>query len=210
MMNNFTFQFLGAIAAVGLSTLGFAQPQPPVNTQLPSGLSKPQPTQTPPVGVITPPVVHRPDLVQAPVGSATPIKQPGPVIERKNQNSDVSTSIMTNTSVQVAIQTIRSINESLDTTSSPGAGIDPKSIPGVGPDQAPVNKSSEPLNQSSNLKSSPVSLGSTERAENLIRTISDGAAYWSIAEKPSTDQSPPPPEFKPPPPPAPVIPPPPN
>lgn len=209
-MNNFTLQFLGAIAAVGLSTLAFAQPQPPVNAQLPSGLSKPQPTQTSPIGAITPSVPHRPDLVQAPVGSATPIKQPGSVIERKNQNSEVSTSIMTNTSAQVAIQTIRSINESLDTTSSPGASIDPKSIPGIGPDQAPVNKSSELRNQASNLKSSPASLESTGRAENLIRTISDGAAYWSISEKPSVDQSPPPPEFKPPPPPAPLIPPPPS
>lgn len=208
-MNNFTFQFLAAIAALGLSTLGFAQPQLPVNVQPTSAPVKPQPTQTSPIGAITPSVPHRPDLVQAPVGSTTPIKQPGSVIERKNQNSEVSTSIVTNTSAQVAIQTLRSINENLDTTSSPGASIDPKSISGISPGQAPVKKSSELRNQSSSLKSSPVSLESTERADNLIRTISDGAAYWSIAA-PMLGDSYPPPELAPPPPFEPAVPPPPN
>jgi hypothetical protein len=208
-MNNFTFQFLGAIAALGLSTRGFTQPQLPVNVQPSSALVKSQPTQTSPIGAITPSVPHRPDLVQASVGSATPIKQPGSVIERKNQNSEVSTSIMTNTSAQVAIQTLRSINENLDTTSSPGASIDTKSIPGIDPDQAPLKKSSELRNQSPSLKSFPASLESTERADNLIRTISDGAVYWSIAA-PMLGDSYPPPELAPPPPFEPAVPPPPN
>ena len=152
-----------------------------------------------------PPPTVRAEMPRA----ATPIKQPGSVIERKNQNSEVSTSIVTNTSAQVAIQTLRSINENLDTTSSSGASIDPKSIPGISPGQAPVKKSSELRNQSSSSKSSPASLESTERADNLIRTISDGAAYWSIAA-PMLGDSYPPPELAPPPPFEPAVPPPPN
>lgn len=149
-MKKTIFQFFGAMGVASLSTAGIAQPQLPANVQPPSGLAKPQPAQTSSVGSFTPAVAHRPDIVQAPVGLATPTEQSSSIIERKNQNSEVSTSIFTNTSAQVVVQTLRSINENLDTASSPATSIDPKNIPSAKPEQNSVDKDPELRNQSAN------------------------------------------------------------
>jgi len=107
-MKKIIFKFFGVIRTAGLVTFVVALTSLPVSAQQAPSITITKPQPAPP----SPSSIQRIDQVRQAAGVITPLlaspQMRAPVLEHKNSNSEVSTSMITNDVLPVAIQTATS------------------------------------------------------------------------------------------------------